>query len=330
MAAKATRGVAADAAPLNGAALRPMVLRIAPVALSVAAGAVLAERVPGAAFLALAVVAGLPHGAFDHKVARRAFEGCHGAKWWQPFLAGYLILASAMLLAWWAFPLLALSIFLFLSVLHFGDQDASVKAPFRCLRILVHGGVPIVVSAARHPDAIERLLAALVPGQANVVATVLGGPLLMLWAAAAAVTLIAYAARGHADDVAAAADLILIALLFAVAPPLIAFSLYFAAIHAPRAFAAAIPAGGMQAGEIVVPAVLTMLALALGAVIFAVGAGPTIEENVVRTAFLLLSALTVPHMWLEWRARLGSVGGSALSWSRAAASASSVSPAAPS
>ena len=166
--------------------------------------------------------------------------------------AGYLILVSAMLLAWWAFPLLALSIFLFLSVLHFGDQDASAKAPFRCLRILVHGGVPIVVSAASHPDAIERLLAALVPGQANVVATVLGGPLLMLWAAAGAVTIVAYAARGHADDVAAAADLILVALLFAVAPPLIAFSLYFAAIHAPRAFAAAIPAGGMQAGEIVV------------------------------------------------------------------------------
>ena len=170
----------------------------------------------------------------------------------------------------------------------------------------------------------------LVPGQADVVATVLGGPLLMLWAAAAAVTLIAYAVRGHADDLVAATDLVLVALLFVVAPPLIAFSLYFAAIHAPRAFAAAIPAGGMQAGEIVVPAVLTMLALALGAVIFAVGAGPTIQENVIRTAFLLLSALTVPHMWLEWRARLGSVGGLALPWSRAAASASSVSPAAPS
>ena len=281
-------------------------VRIVPVALSVATGAALAGRVPETAFLALAVVVGLPHGAFDHKIARRAFWQRHGGRWWQPFLAGYIALASAMLLAWWATPTLALSLFLLLSVLHFGEQDAPAGAPGHVMRIMAHGGIPIIVSAACHPEAVERLYAALVPAHAHAATMLLGGSLMMPWVATAAGTLIAYAARWQPDDRAAALDLILVSFLFALAPPLIAFSLYFAAIHAPRAFIASMPPDGVRISEMVLPLVLTMLGLMSGSVIFAAGAGMPAGDNVVRTAFLLLSALTVPHMWLERRARLSS------------------------
>jgi len=132
---------------------------------------------------------------------------------------------------------------------------------------------------------------------------------MLLWLAAVVGSFITHVARGQADDWAAALDLTLVALLFAFAPPLIAFSLYFAVIHAPRAFAAALPAGGIPMREVVLPLVLTLLGLTLGGVIFAVGAKMPVGENVVRSAFLMLSALTVPHMWLEWRARV--VSGSA-------------------
>ena len=290
-------------APISFGVARSTAVRIAPVALSVATGVALAGRFPEAAFLTLAVVIGLPHGAFDHKVARRAFSQRHGAGWWQPFLVGYLALASAMLLAWWAIPTFALSLFLFLSVLHFGHQDASAGAPYRLVRIAAHGGMPIIVSAACHPGAVEQLFATLTPAHADAVTIMLAGPLLTLWVAAVAGTLAVHMARGQADDWAAAIDLILVTLLFALASPLIAFSLYFAAIHAPRAFAAAMPAGGVHRGAMILPLVLTILGLALGGVIFAAGARIPAGDNVVRTAFLLLSALTVPHMWLEWRAR---------------------------
>ena len=280
-----------------------MAVRLAPVALSVWAVTALVGRVPETAFLALAVIVGLPHGAFDHKVARHAFLTRHGARWWQPFLVGYLALVSTMLWAWWAIPTVAFSLFLLLSVLHFGDQDAATGAPGRKMRIVAHGGTPIVVSAACHPDTVERLFAALVPAHAHEIMLLLGGPFLLLWVAVAGGSVIAYAVRGQADDRAGVLDLILVSLLFALAPPLIAFSLYFAAIHAPRAFAAAMPADGFHMREMVLPLVLTMLGLALGAAIFAAGAELPVAGNVVRTAFLLLSALTVPHMWLEWRAR---------------------------
>jgi Brp/Blh family beta-carotene 15,15'-monooxygenase len=289
--------------PVSIAVARSTAGRIAPVALSVATAAALAGRVPEAAFLTLAVVVGLPHGAFDHKVARRAFGQRHGAKWWQPLVAGYLALASTMLLAWWAIPTVALCLFLFLSVLHFGDQDASAGASCRLVRIAAHGGAPIIVSAACHPETVERLLGTMLPAHAHAVTTLLAGPIMLPWAAAVVGSLIAYATRGQADDRTAALDLILVSLLFVLAPPLIAFALYFSAIHAPRAFAAAMPAGGFSSSEMVLPFVLTMLGLALGGVIFAAGAGIPAGENAVRTAFLLLSALTVPHMWLEWRAR---------------------------
>lgn len=296
-------GAANQTAPVSFTIARSTLVWIAPSALSVATGAALAGRVPETAFLALAVVVGLPHGAFDHKVARRAFGQRYGAGWWQPFLVGYLILASAMLLAWWAAPTFALSLFLFLSVLHFGDQDASSGAPYRLVRIAAHGGAPIIVSAACHPDAVGQLFATLTPAHADAVTIMLGGPLLTLWTATVAGTLAVHTARAQADNWTAAIDLILVSLLFVVAPPLIAFSLYFAAIHAPRAFAAAMPAGGVQRGEIALPLVLTMLGLVLGGIIFAAGARTPAGDNVVRTAFLLLSALTVPHMWLEWCAR---------------------------
>ena len=301
-------GAVNHTAPVSFTMARSTTVRIAPVALSVATGAVLAGRVPEAAFLTLAVVVGLPHGAFDHKVARRAFEQGHGVGWWQPFLIGYLAFSSAMLLAWWVNPTIALSLFLFLSVLHFGDQDASAGAPYRLMRIAAHGGAPIIVTAACHPDAVEHLLGAMLPAHAHAVTTLLGGPLMLLWVAAAGGSLIAYATRGRADDRTVALDLVLVSLLFVLAPPLIAFSLYFAAIHAPRAFAAAIPAGGVRRGEMILPLVLTMLGLALGGGIFAAGAKMPAGDNVVRTAFLLLSALTVPHMWLEWRARVTLAG----------------------
>lgn len=301
-------GAVDHTAPFTFTAIRSATMRIAPVILAVAIGAVLPGHIPAAGFLALAVIVGLPHGAFDHKVARRAFERGHGAGWWRPFLAGYLALAAAVLLTWWVLPVLALSIFLLLSVLHFGDQDAPLQAPHRGIRIVAHGGVPIIVPAVCHPGAIERLLAALVPGHAHMVTMLLGGPLALVWGVAVICTLIGYAARGRADDWTVGADLVLVTLLFAVAPPLIAFSLYFAVIHAPRALTAAMPAGGMRAGELVLPLVLTVLGLGLGAVIFATRPAAPTGDNVVRSAFLLLSALTVPHMWLDWRARLASGG----------------------
>ena len=281
-------------------------MRIVPAALAVAIVIVLAGHIPEIDFLILAVVVGLPHGAFDHKTGRRAFVADYGARWWQPFLAGYLGLAGLMLLLWWAAPVLALSMFLLLSILHFGDQDASAKAPYRIEPIVAHGGVPIIVSAACHPEAIVRLLAALVPSHAYVTTVLLGGPLMLVWVAAAGATLVGYAARGQTADWTAGLDLLLVALLFGLAPPLIAFSLYFAAIHAPRAFATTIPAGGLSAGELILPLFLTLLGLGLGVAIFVAGAGAPIEDNLVRSAFLLLSMLTVPHMWLEWRARVAS------------------------
>lgn len=144
-----------------------------------------------------------------------------------------------MLFAWWAFPAVTLTVFLLLSVLHFGDEDAPASASCRLMRIVAHGGAPIIVSAACHPEAVDRVFAALLPADAHAVTTLLSGPLMVLWVAAAAGALMVYAVSEQADNRAAGLDLILVALLFALAPPLIAFSLYFAAVHAPRAFVAA-------------------------------------------------------------------------------------------
>jgi len=274
-----------------------------PAALVVAAGLLLSGRVPETAFLALAVLVGLPHGAFDHDVGRRAFAGRHGARWWQPFLAGYLILLAATLLLWLAAPGLALPAFLLLSVLHFGDADAPAETPARPVRVAAHGGAVVVVTAASHPGEVERVFAVLAPADARWIEAAFAGPLLISWAAAAIGTLGIYAGSGRRDDQAAAVDLVLIALLFALVPPLVAFSLYFAVLHAPRALGRLVPSFAGFRSVPFVPVLLTLLAAAFAGLVYVGGGSLSVESNVVRTTFLLLSALTVPHMWLGWRAR---------------------------
>lgn len=277
---------------------------IAPVALAVVAGILLDGRLPATVLLAVAVAAGLPHGAFDHAVGRRTFHPRYGARWWRPFLGGYLALASAMLVMWWAIPGAALLLFLALSLLHFGDEDAPIGTFWRAMRIVAHGGAVIVVPAACHPAATERLFAMLAPAQAALVETLLGGPVALLWAASTVGTVALHAMRGRAGDRTAIANLVLVVLLFALATPLVAFATYFVAIHTPRALAASLPGHGLRARTLLLPALLSLLGIALGVAIFVAGAGMAIGENVVRSTFMLLSALTVPHMWLEWRARL--------------------------
>ena len=270
----------------------------------VAVAVLLGGHVPEAAFLALAVAIGLPHGAFDHILGRQLFHPAYGRHWWRPFLLTYLTFVAATLTVWWAAPGFALAAFLLLSLFHFGQEDAVAGASYYPARVLAHGGAVIVVPAAAHQLAVERLFAILAPADATAIAAALAGPLLLVWAAAAMLALGSYLAHGQKGRIAAL-NLALTVALFTVTAPLIAFSLYFAALHAPRAFAA-LRREGHASGSALIPLTLTILGLMLGVTIYCVGARSPSGDGIIRTAFLLLSALTVPHMWLEWRLRTAS------------------------
>jgi Brp/Blh family beta-carotene 15,15'-monooxygenase len=242
--------------------------------------------------LGLAVfVLGTPHGALDGRLARDWLRPTLGERWFLSFIAAYLALAGLTLALWLTAPVLALAAFLALAALHFGEHDAPSA---RALAVSVRGALPPVIAAAAHPGEITAIFATLAGEGSAPLAALLGGPIFWLWVGGAGTVLLLEPAPR------ARAELLGLAALFALAPPLVAFSLYFGLVHSPRALLASRRPGerwsAMARDAFPWSLAAVLLALPLWAM-FAprVGEG----EALVRTIFWWLSALTVPHMALH-------------------------------
>ena len=247
--------------------------------------------------LAVAVfLLGTPHGALDHRLARGLLQPRLGSAWLPTFVIAYLAAAGAMLATWLTLPAVALALFLALAVLHFGEHDAPSG---RTVPLLVRGALPIVVPAAGHRAELQQIFGWIAgEGGASLVAW-LAGPALLAWLCGAVVTL-ALEARWRWR-----AELVGLAALFLVAPPLIGFSLYFALVHSPRAVSSS-----LRPGERVGDLLRSALPFSLGAVALAalgylaLRDTLAVEPALVRTVFWWLAALTVPHMALGlWASR---------------------------
>jgi Brp/Blh family beta-carotene 15,15'-monooxygenase len=252
------------------------------------------------ALLAAAVfLIGTPHGALDARVARDWLRPSLGDRWAVPFVAGYLALAGATLALWLAAPAVALGLFLLLAAVHFGQHDSLSG---RWLPVLVRGTLPPVIAAAAHPAAIISIFTLLGGSGGASLAAFAGGPLLLLWIAGAAVTLLTEGRRS---------ELVALAALFLFAPPLIAFSLYFALVHTPRAMSASRRPGERWPELLRAALPWSLAAVALAVLLWTfllpqLGTGPAL----VRTVFWWLSALTVPHLALHLLGDAQSVAGS--------------------
>lgn len=239
--------------------------------------------------LASVVLLGLPHGALDGVLLRNS-------RYWPQrngpasFLLGYVLLAALVVILWWQFPVPALALFLAISAVHFsGDfQPAPVWAR------LPGGALIILLPIAFHPDEVAGLFAAISGPQAMSLAEMLALPpaFMALLLAAAFIP-----ARGRRT--ATAVELLVLATLAWVAPPLVYFAIYFCCLHSLRHFqrswhktpTASRPRLWKEA------AIYTLLSILGG-----VAAGiwlfqrASVEVVVLEVVFIGLAALTVPHM----------------------------------
>ena len=260
--------------------------------------------------LALLIVAlGIPHGALD---ALLAADLCRrrGVWWWVGFAAAYLATTLLVLAAWHWWPRFLLALFLVLSASHFGgDLDGCCP---RWIRLL-YGGAPTVLPAVFHGGELQLLFSWLIPAEsAAQLVGVLGAlaePYLI--AIGAAVILLARRRKPEAAEVAALSGLCL------VAPPLLAFTIFFCGMHsarhilrclwsdrgAAREGAASLlmpdrPSGPRlrRAVGLAAPPMAATLLLLWGYWEQVAGLAP--EPRLVRTVFIGLAALTVPHVIL--------------------------------
>src|SRR3954470_17440477 len=294
-----------------------------------AVGAVLAVQllVPGgwgaAAWVPLVVglLAGLPHGAVDHLVPGYVLG--RSRRRLGAVVAGYVLLAALALVAFETWPGPALAVFVLASAAHFGtgetafDDLRSGAAPrVDVLGALAFGSAAAVLPLVAHPDAVAPVLAAIVPGSSGRMpqpfAVVAEIAVLVVVAVAAAVRV----GRGRR---ASAAELVLLAVTEAVAPPLAAFGAYFGGWHSVRHLARLLPedpsnGDDLAAGRLTRPlarfaraaALPTAAALATVLALWALAGG---WHAFVAADLVVLAALTAPHLvvvaWLDRRGRRG-------------------------
>ena len=289
--------------PTNDTPDRPRTAALVALVAAAAGGAALGTPGQGVQVVALVLgvmLVGTPHGGLDHRLGRRLLAPRFGAGWPLAFLLGYLGAAGATVAVWLAWPALGLSVFLALSWAHFGD--ARARGAWRAVESFARGGAPLGVPALAHPDELRTIFAWLAGEEGAAVAAALGGPVAWLWATAA----LAHGARAALRREREGLELAAVVLAAAMLPPLLSFTLFFCLVHAPRALAESARAAGesvRQALRAAAPlSAAAGIAACVGYALLATRAPPEIAA--VRTLFVWLAALTVPHMLLAGLARL--------------------------
>lgn len=294
----------------------PVLTRL-PVAVlaAVLALSVLAPGTAAAVALPVAVVGavvGIPHGAADHLVPWWWSGGRQAPRRTLALVtAGYAAVAAAAAAALLLLPTPALAAALVLSAVHFGRGEvvawaerAGRPVPGPATDLLpcaAHGLAVVGLLLWVDPATTDPWVRALSPGIADA-ALASRTPGLLLVAVTVAAATAWLLARGRVRD---AGELLLVAAVFAVAPPLAAFGAYFglwhAVRHTGRLLDLARPAGGgpgwgpavrrlARAG-----ALPSAVALAAVAALWQLGDVAGLQAQVS-----VLLALTFPHAAVVW------------------------------
>jgi Brp/Blh family beta-carotene 15,15'-monooxygenase len=178
-------------------------------------------------FIALVGSVGMLHGALDHQVAFRYYGMRTNTRGWVSFLGGYLGVMVLYGLLWYVMPLLALVVFLVLSVWHFGQSDMNDYKVRRGEYIMniTRSSAVLGVMFGLHIDEVQQILGSVLPWQIPTeVGYVMAGGSLLLHV----VALFGFKPRPLGW---ALFDILWLSLVSAMLPLLLAFAVYFALWH---------------------------------------------------------------------------------------------------
>jgi Brp/Blh family beta-carotene 15,15'-monooxygenase len=228
----------------------------------------------------------------------RQLAGARSMSGWGLFSLAYLAAAASVVFVWWWAPGFFLAMFLLISALHFsGDPDGDMSAWFRTL----HGGVVIVGPLILHAAEVTQLFAFLSgDGSARAIVAALQW-LAWPWVVATGAVAIAGAKRHPARS----AELVSVTALLCLAPPLIAFTLYFCFMHSARhALRTREYSNAGTFSHLLRVAAGPMLVTVVGAVIlWWLSNDQPLDMRLAQLLFVGLAALTVPHMAIVERVR---------------------------
>jgi len=270
------------------------------VAAVISLGSALAPAVdPLASLLLIATFIfflGVPHGALDPCFAQKllAVKGWQG---WSLFVVIYLSLAGCVVLVWWQAPLVFMSGFLIISILHFSRDLTPATAK---ITTLLYGGAVIILPTLFHFSEMLELFALIVQAENAQTIVVALRALAWPWVAALAISLCFEVKKNWQVGF----EIFSVSLLALAAQPLIAFTVYFCGMHSLRHMLRTQEYVNLPVSRLVWTCLLPMLGVGalvmLGWLYFPVSA---YDSRIMQFVFVTLAALTVPHMLLVDRAR---------------------------
>ncbi len=255
---------------------------------------------------------GLPHGAYDIALLRRAVAldrsgaglaggGLAGDGLVRVGLVvgGYVATALLMVSLWLTVPLVALVLFLAVAAVHFGEDWAMLEEPL--LRVAA-GAAVIGAATIGHPSAVSGVFVAMSDPRAAVVARIVTAiaPVALL------VTLVGIALAWRQGSRHWASAMAVCLGLLIVLPPVAGFALFFVFLHSPRHLAQTrvLLRDMTRARWIGTGALLSGVAI-LGWWGVRVIAPSRFDPSFGAQAFQLLASVAVPHLllsrWLERR-----------------------------
>jgi len=259
----------------------------------------------------VALVIGIPHGAIDHLIAIPAKPRGR----FIAYIAGYVAIA---VLAGWAIAtwnLIGFQVVILMSALHFGFGDASFinedrsaqekeknSLPTEVLYALPAGFLPVILplTDTRTLDALERIHPNLENWAGNQVSLFRNLTLLV------GVLSLVYFLLTRRFSMAI--DILILAVLALIAPPLIAFAVYFGFWHALRHTARLVPklpkaqqhilSGDWHKAiwSVVFPGLYAIAGTLIIAIGLMIASPDNFSSSLLWSTLVIIWALTVPHM----------------------------------
>ncbi|QWD12223.1 beta-carotene 15,15'-dioxygenase, Brp/Blh family [Polynucleobacter paneuropaeus] len=245
---------------------------------------------------ALILFLGVPHGALDPAFAQKLFS-LNSWKAWSIFVFIYLTLAIMVVLIWWWLPIAFMAAFLIFSVMHF-SRDLSNTTP-KVTRLL-YGGSMIVLPTILHLHEIQVLFSLIL----NEVTGMQIASTLHLLALPWLVAILVCICLEFTNDWLVGLEILAVSLLATIAPPLVAFTIYFCGMHSLRHFLRTKAYTNFSFLKLSLISLAPMLGVTLLAILAWLYLPPS--PNYIRLLqflFVGLAALTVPHMLLIDRIR---------------------------
>ena len=255
---------------------------------------------------------GVPHGAFDHVVAQRLFKPMFGSLWSALFFISYLAMASCVVVGWFFWPVGTVLAFFFASAWHFGIEDCESNEhgwQKHALAVASGGLVIWFPALIRRRDVID-LLALVIPDEDQRTAVVCATstaacavvlvPLVLL---STVKSLTDFMKRERSLASLLSSDFfrnLTLILLCATVSPLVSFTVYFCGWHSIRGLIRI--AGTVEDHPLMLAlklAPLTIMAIGLAVAGSSVWSSTQLlTPSLIRTVFIALSALAVPHLFL--------------------------------